>query len=67
MRKSPKLTRGQRLYHAAPQMYAFVKDYFDQCDCGNGGEHNEQQPAKGCWHCTTRSLIDYVEKGKPIK
>lgn len=54
------------LIAAAPELFAFVKGYFDDADCGDAGEHDQDKETHdmthgGCWHCTARRLVEVVE------
>lgn len=55
--KGGKTQRNARLIALAPELLAFVQDYFDVADCGNGGEHEEDMSHGRCWHCTARRLV----------
>lgn len=52
-----------RLIAAAPELFAFVADYFETADCGDGGEHPEDKSHGQCWHCTAKRLVSKVNGG----
>lgn len=56
-----RLIANASLLAAAPELFAFVKAYANEADCGDGGEHDEDKSHGRCWHCTATRLVNEVE------
>lgn len=61
--RKPVNQANARLIAEAPALFAMVKDYAENADCGNGGEHfgGLGDKAENCWHCCAVALIAKIE------
>ncbi len=48
-----------RLIAAAPDLFAIVKDYADNADCGDGGEGDACKRGV-CWHCQAVAMVERI-------
>lgn len=56
------------LFAYGPKLFQIVKEYADDADCGNGGEHTEETGDKrdNCWHCSAVKLIAEIEAKRKV-
>lgn len=48
-----------RLIASAPDLFAIVKDYADNADCGDGGQGEACSSGK-CWHCQAVAMVKQI-------
>jgi hypothetical protein len=44
---------------AAPDLFAIVLDYAENADCGDGGQHEDEE-GRVCWHCQAVAIVEKI-------